>query len=136
MVRHNYCDWKHYGSEEHCPAAFIELVRPDGKTVIIKDIQAAIDTGSSITAIPIKYKIALELVPSRSIPVRWPNYYSEKEPTYQVILTLDGCKPLYTEIIFDPFHESYALIGRNVLKHWKTILHGPESYFEIEEFDS
>ena len=135
MVKRAYADWTHYGSEEPCPAIYIKLTRPQDNEPVVEDLIAAVDSGSSITAIPAKYKGQLQLYPSGYTRVRFRGYFMDKEPTYQVYVTANACKPRLVEVIYDPEHDEYALLGRNLMKYWNTEMRGPEYILEITEPD-
>ncbi len=131
MVEHHYHEW--FGSPEPCPALYVELTRPMEQEPFKTDLIAALDTGAPLTAIPIQYKTTARLQPHRSGKVRWQNYLKDREPIYLVRVTADGCAPRLIEIIYYEPHEDYALIGRNLMKHWHMTLNGPEQTLQISE---
>lgn len=130
MGEHPYREW--FGSPELCPALDIQLAKPQDTKPLL-ELPAAFDTGSPLTAIPLIYKDTCKLVPARKIKVRWPGYFEGSIPTYIVRLTIDGYTPRLVEIVYDPTHEDYALIGRNLMNYWYATLKGPERILEITE---
>lgn len=131
MGEHPYHEW--FGSPEPCPALYIEVMRPTEKEPFMKDLIAAFDTGAPLTAVPMKYKSTARLHPLRQVKLKWPGYPVEKVPTYFVKITAEGCTPRSVEVVFDPCHDEYALIGRNLMKYWYAVLKGPEEILEISE---
>jgi len=134
MVKRNYADWSYYGSKEPCPALYVELKNPKDEAHFVKDIRAALDTGSSLTAIPLEYKSKLALVPHDYIKAVWRKQIIPQVPVFRALLTANGCKPREIDIIYDPHTaHDYVLLGRNLMKYWNTFLYGPEHCFEINE---
>ena len=131
MGEHNYHPW--FGSPEPCPALYIELTRPTEDTPFLRDLIAAVDTGAPLTAIPWKYKQDANLYPARQIKLQWPGYSDDRVPTYLVEVNAEGYRPELVEVVFDPTHSEYALIGRNLMKHWHVLLKGPEQVLEIDD---
>ena len=131
MVEYHYHEW--FGSPEPCPALYIQVTGPTEKEPFLKDLIAALDTGAPLTAVPMKYKNITHLYPNRRIKLRWPGYLEDKVPTYLVKVTAEGCAPRLVEMVYDPTHEDYALVGRNLMRYWCATLRGPEQILEISE---
>jgi len=133
MGVHTYHDW--FGSPEPCPALYISLRRPEDRQPCLSDIIAAVDTGAPLTAIPLGYKDIASLVPRGWVHVRWRGYDEPRVPTYLAYVAAEECVPRLVEIFFDRYLINYALIGRNLMKHWHVTLNGLEQTMEIEEQD-
>lgn len=131
MKTFHYSSW--YNSPEACPALYIDFIKPDGGDPFVTDLQACLDTGSATTAIPEDIIAKANLISFGPVEVKWPFHPTQKVQGYMVYLKADNCKPRFIEVIPDPFHKDYAIIGRNLMKHWKLLLNGPESIFEINE---
>lgn len=131
MGEHNYHEW--FGDPEPCPALYIHITRPTEDEPVLPDLLAAIDSGSSLTCVPAKYKERCRLVTIGNVKVKWPSYPTGTTPAYMAYVTADGYRRMLVEIVFDPFHHDYAIIGRNMLKHWHVTLRGPESILDIRE---
>jgi len=130
MGEHPYHEW--FGSPELCPALYIQLAKPQDDEPFLELI-AAFDTGAPLTAIPLTYKDKAQLIPSRPVKVKWAGYPTERVSAYIVKLTANGYTPRLVEVIYDPNHTEYALIGRNLMKYWYATLKGPERILEITE---
>jgi len=99
----------------------------------LPDIIAAVDTGAPLTAIPLRYKETARLQPIDRVSVKWRGYGEDRVPVYLVYVTAEECSPQLVRVVFDPWDPDYALIGRNLMKHWQVILNGPEQTMEIKE---
>lgn len=130
MVEYHYHEW--FGSPEPCPALYIDVARPKDNKPFRKGLLAAIDTGSSLTALPMECR-PVGLHSHGRVKVRWTTYPEGPTPAYIVKVTTEGLASILVEIIFYPNPEGYALIGRNLLKHRFAMLKGPEQILEISE---
>ena len=131
VTRYSYHEW--FGSPEPCPALYIDVSAPTEQEPFVKDQIAALDTGAALTALPVKYKSTIRLHPHRRIRILWPGCLEDTVPAYLVRVTAGRHAPRLVEMIYDPNHEDYALIGRNLMKHWRATLKGPEQILEISE---
>lgn len=108
------------------PIAVFPLVGKDGIT-----IDAKIDTGADMSAIPERLIEILELTPSGVIYAQGAvDVEVKKLPTYYVKLSLNEEFNFELEIIST--HRKNFLIGRDVLNQVILIANGPEEYFEIK----
>ena len=131
MGDHPYHKW--FSAEELCPALYVSLTRPNDTEPFLEDLIAAVDTGSPFTFVPEKHKRIITLHPARTVSLKWPYFGPKQTATYLVKVKADVYEPRLVEIVFSPFHSEYALIGRNLMKHWQVILNGPEQTMEIKE---
>lgn len=130
MGEHLYHEW--FKSPEPCPAIYIHLTRPSEQEPFLLDILGAIDTGAPLTVLPLEYKDRANLIPAARRRIRWSDYEGDR-PTYMAIVTAEELKPRLVEILFDEHCAGYALIGRNLMKHWRVMLNGPEQVLQIRE---
>ncbi len=128
MGEHAYHDW--WGSPEPCPALYIELTRPNESVPFEIDLIAALDTGAPLTAVPWRLKDTANLHPVGRRWVEWA-HYSGYEPTYMVRVAADEYFPQLVEILFHPYKQDYALIGRNLMRYWHVTLKGPQQILQI-----
>ena len=134
MSEHNYSAW--WGSPEPCPALYIAATAPvneEAKEPFVKDLIAALDTGAPLTALPTKYKQKAKLHPAAPVKIKWAGYPEERVPAFLAEVSVDEYAPRLVQIIFSDRLDQYALIGRNLMRHWHMILKGPEQILEIRE---
>lgn len=128
-MKHNYYS---QDSEEPRPALYIELTRPGDDKPFLKDRLAPLDTGASLTAIPIEYQDSAGLRAHDYTEIIHGGYHNPRCPKYLAEVTAEEYKPRTVEIVFLPtVHQ--PLIGRNLMKYWHTTLKGPEQILEIAE---
>jgi len=111
-------------------ALYVSLQRPEDKAPFKKDLNACLDTGSSITFIPIELKREVKLYPHRTRP-----YELTTITTYMLWVYADCYTPQLIEVAFDPndAQRDYAILGRNLLNKWYLLLRGPECRFFVDE---
>ncbi len=132
MGDHSYHDWSVFGCEEHCPALYINLVKPIDGEPFYTDLLAAVDTGAGLTTVPRRCREGANIVPSRKINLQWRDYV-EEAPVCITTVSINGYKPITIEVAYSINLNEYALIGRNLIKKWYIILKGPELVFSINE---
>ena len=117
-----------YNTSNEPPAPYLSivvsnpLVPTDQQT-----IQAKLDTGADITALPTWLIEKLGLIQAYWLKIEG---YGRLIPAYkgmvEILLT-----PLYLEII--PYDEEYALLGRDALNTLRLLLDGPSQTLEVLE---
>ncbi len=123
----------HEKDSEPCPALYIDLTRPTETDPFQTDLLAYLDTGAPWIAVPIEHKAKGGLHPFDFRDILIGNQLREKEPIYLVKVLIDGYVSQPAEMIFWDYNRDYAIIGRNLMRHWHTTLKGPEQILEISE---
>jgi predicted aspartyl protease len=121
-----------YNQEEQPPAPFLDVVvyHPEDTTHAVR-IQAKIDTGADISAIPATLVAQLGLPIASKMVVEDYNGVSTTVSTYSVLIEVTQSRFRSREIISIP--EAYVLLGRDVLNHFYIHLNGPELTFDLSE---
>ena len=125
MIRYRY----NQQVEPPAPLLHISLRRPDGSGPAI-DSLAQLDTAADRTAIPARAVEQLQLVQLREIPLAGFGGGVALLPTFLVQAAIHQLQPRALEVIASP-GESYVLLGRDLLNHFRILLDGPNPIFEI-----
>ncbi len=112
------------------PAPFLDvLLRSPTNAALAITVPAKIDTAADITAIPETALESLRLQAGDEIPVSGYDGRLATVHTYFVILEVAQARFRIAEVVVTP--ERYALLGRDVLNHFYTHLHGPDLTFDL-----
>ena len=98
------------------------------KTQKIK-VNAMIDTGASISAIPQYFISKLDLSPSRKVQVS--GFIGEKEYVYKYFVKVFLTSKMKYEIEVITSKRDYFIIGRDILNRMKLIADGPKREFSL-----
>lgn len=95
------------------------------------DVQAIIDTGADITAIPEHLSESLRLYPFSQIQME--DARGNKAPvfTYEARVGVLDREPVTLEVILAPF--PFAVLGRDWLREYYLLLDGPAQQFLLSE---
>ena len=92
-------------------------------------VQAKLDTGADLTAIPITLIEQLRLMPAGEIEVEGYDRHRATIRAYDVNLQVDQLR--VNGLLVIGFAEDYVLLGRDVLNHLRLLLDGPALTTEI-----
>jgi len=98
---------------------------------ITQKVEAKLDSGADITAIPDRLIDSLKLLPGGVITVSGFDGKPEERRTYFVAVSLNGLRIPLIEAITTS--RSHALIGRDILNGLKVVLNGKELSFDVED---
>jgi predicted aspartyl protease len=121
-----------YVQQASVPAPFIHVMlrRPDGATTV-EEIAALVDSGADRTVIPSRFVSGLGLVQMGQLTIAGFGGQISQSPTYLVEVTIRKAKPVVVVALASE-GESYVLLGRDVLNHFRVVLDGPQLVVEIE----
>jgi predicted aspartyl protease len=119
-----------YNAAEQPPAPFLALVvyHPERTTQTIQ-IEAKIDTGADISALPSTIVQQLGLPVTSKLVVEGYDGVLATVSSYAAGFTIESVQLEPHEIIAIP--ETYALLGRDVLNNFYLYLKGPDLVFEL-----
>jgi predicted aspartyl protease len=103
------------------------VVRPRPKV----SVQALIDTGADITAIPATLKDKLKLYSFSQLQLEDARGVKEPVDTFEAHLSVAGLTPIIVEVVLAPF--PFVILGRDWLKNHYLLLNGPEQQFLLSE---
>lgn len=109
------------------PVALTGVVKTRPKVTV----QAMIDTGADITAIPVSLEETLKLYRFSRLQLEDVRGFRESVYTYEVRLGLAGQKLAVMEVILAPF--PFVVLGRDWLETRYLLLNGPEQQFLLSE---
>ena len=109
------------------PVALAGVVRPRPKV----NVQALIDTGADVTAVPATLKDRLRLYRFSQLQLEDARGVKEPVYTYEVRLTVANLPPIILEVILAPF--PFAMLGRDWLRNHYLLLNGPDQQFLLSE---
>ncbi len=92
-------------------------------------LSAEVDTGADITAIPQSVVAELALAPAGTARVAGYEGRAALLSYYDVILSLAGVNLVGLSVV--AVEGEFALVGRDVLNHFRTVLDGPALTLEI-----
>lgn len=119
-----------YNQEIDPPAPFIEVIIHHPEILEqATHIQAKIDTGADISAIPSALASQLRLPIASQMIVEGYDGISVAVSSYGVLLEVADTHFEDWEVITIP--DSYVLLGRDVLNHFYSQLNGPELTFNL-----
>jgi hypothetical protein len=119
-----------YNQEIDPPAPFIEIAihHPENLEQVAR-LQAKIDTGADISAIPAPLVSQLRLSVASKIMIEGYNGVAATMPSYNVLVEVAGIRFKNCEVI--DFPDPYVLLGRDILNHFYVQLNGPELTFSL-----
>lgn len=119
-----------YNQEEQPPAPCltVTLRHPEDLTRTI-NLQAKIDTGADISAIPINLIAQLGLPIMSKLVVEGYNGIPATVSTYSAHILIGAARFRLQEVI--AISEPHALLGRDILNHFYVHLNGPELNFDL-----
>ncbi len=119
-----------YDTSSFPPAPFLPVqlagLTAHAETVTV---QAKLDTGADLTAIPVAVIERLRLMPASEIEVEGYDTRRATVRAYDVNLQIDQLK--VTGLLVIGFAEDYVLLGRDVLNRMRVLLDGPALTTEI-----
>ena len=124
---------KKYDCNLNPPAPIIEcsISRPmsplETEPVIVTGL---VDSGASITCIPLKIIRELDLKPVDQATIRAYDGRTETKDIYSAGIHLPTSESPILRVVGIEY--CYALIGRDVLNKWKLILNGPQEQLIVE----
>lgn len=126
MTRYNY--------NRSCvpPAPFVHVAVQCGDgSGLTAEWPALVDTGADRTIIPSEIVNALRLTAGGESRIGGLGLTVETLPSYLVLIAIRNQKPIRIEALSSP-DESYILLGRDVLNHFRILLDGPGLVLEID----
>ena len=112
-----------YNTSINPPAPFLPVRISNLADVEPVSLQAQVDTGADITAIPAQLIDRLGLVPADEIEVEGYDGHRSAIYCYDVILHIDGLRVVGLSTI--AFAEDHVLLGRDILNLLRVLLDGP-----------
>lgn len=109
------------------PMVPVSLRAPSGLDVV--EIEAKLDTGADLCAVPDAHVEALGLPPVRAVRAAGFLGGMQEVVVYRVDLTLDGVDYPHVEALAT--RRPYAIIGRNVLRRLILRIDGPRERLEV-----
>ena len=95
------------------------------------EVLALVDSGSDLTVIPDNIASRLALNKTGSTAARGLHGSPSEHSVFSVRVTVRGEETVYARAI--TWERDYALLGRNVLNHWKVVLDGPAAMLSISQ---
>jgi hypothetical protein len=119
-----------YNREVAPPAPFFEVAihHPENLEQAAR-LQAKIDTGADISAIPTGLVSQLQLPVASKMLVEGYDGVSVTVSSYSVLFEVAGTRFENWEVI--AFPDDYVLLGRDILNHYYIQLNGPELTFNL-----
>lgn len=117
-------------SDAFDPPAPIVPVRvrgPEGTDVA--EMDAKIDTGGDLSAVPEHHVTSLDLVPGRVVRAAGFLGGPEEVVLFRADIEIVGVRLPFVEVLAT--RRPYAILGRNVLRHLVVVVDGPAGVFEI-----
>lgn len=96
-----------------------------------ENVQAIIDTGADITAVPAGLKDSLKLHRLGRLQLEDARGVKELVYTFEVQLAVADQPPVVMEVILAPF--PFVVLGRDWLHDYYLLLNGPEQQFLLSE---
>ncbi len=111
------------------PAPVVPLrLRAPGHHAVL-EIEAKVDTGADLCAVPVSLVAALDLPPVRAVQATGFSGAAHEAIVYRVDLEIDGV--VFRRIETMAFGRPYALVGRNVLQHLVARYDGPRERLDV-----
>ncbi|MDT8307652.1 MAG: retropepsin-like aspartic protease [Anaerolineae bacterium] len=92
-------------------------------------VQAIVDTGADVTAIPAHLQESLRLYPFSRLQMEDARGHQEPVYTYEARITVADHDAVIMEVILLPF--PFAVLGRDWLVDYYLLLNGPEQRFLV-----
>jgi predicted aspartyl protease len=120
--------WR-YNEQVEPPAPFLTVTihHPEANQAI--PIEAKIDTGTDISAIPLSIIQELGLPVTSKLLVEGYDGVASTVSTYGAILQIEQARFRSQEFI--AIAEPHALLGREILNHYYLLLNGPKLNFDL-----
>ncbi len=120
-----------YNQDEHPPAPFLDLVvHRIEKSNLTIPIQAKIDTGADISALPESVVAQLSLPVVSKLLIEGYDGHQTTVSTYAAVLEIATVRFRSQEFI--AISEPHALLGRDILNHFYVLLNGPDLSLQIQ----
>jgi len=123
--------YKYSPSTPPAPSVLLNLTHPV-TNVRAENLSALADTGADQTVIPERFVGQLGLLKLDEEVVRGFDGTPQVLGTYSVILQVRDLIPMEVEVIASS-RIPYAVVGRDVLNHYKIVLDGPNGVLDISE---
>ncbi|MEX2186630.1 MAG: retropepsin-like aspartic protease [Pirellulales bacterium] len=107
----------------------VRFVSPDG--IELPPVPALMDTGADRTIIPSAIAEGLQLRKGREVELGGIGGTTIVMASYYVTIRIHDLPPIECEV-FATLGERHALLGRDVLNHFRVLLDGPRGVLEIE----
>jgi hypothetical protein len=118
-----------YNQEIYPPAPFLDIiVHHPTNPAQVAPIRAKIDTAADISAIPATLVTRLGLSPTSQLTIEGYNGLSETVFTHYAVIEVAQVR-FRVEVIAIP--DAYALLGRDILNYFYTLLNGPDLTFNL-----
>lgn len=125
MIRYKYND------QVPVPAPFIHVTLHCPVTnQEVADIPALTDSGADRTVVPISLILGLGLAQIGEIAVAGFGGEESHCPVYLAEVAIRSLRPILVKVL-GATGESYVLVGRDVLNHFRVVLDGPGQVVEI-----
>jgi hypothetical protein len=93
------------------------------------EVEAIIDTGADISAVPEYLRERLKLYRFRKLLLEDARANKDTAYTYEVRVALVGESPIPMEMVLTPF--PFVILGRDWLQNYYMFLNGPEQEFAL-----
>ncbi len=109
------------------PVVPLRLRAPGGRDAV--EVDAKVDTGADLCAVPASLVVALDLPPVRTVRATGFSGAAHDAIVYRIDLEIDDLAFRRIETL--AFGRPYALVGRNVLRHLVARFDGPRERLDL-----
>jgi len=113
------------------PAPFLSVtISPGADSLVKQRTGALLDTGADISVVPRHVVDALGLLPYAEMLIESFDGSRQRASLYAISLAFAGYRLSPVRVV--AFHTDYAILGRDVLNQFLTVLDGPNQAFTME----
>lgn len=92
-------------------------------------VRGLVDSGADMTALPGPVVVSLKLGQVDLVLASGFEGRLVERPAYAALVALEDAEPQIIRVI--SWDEDYALVGRDIINHWRVILDGPKGTLEV-----
>jgi len=119
-----------YELSEHPPAPYLDIqVAPAGEIDRSISCRAKLDSGASLTVIPLALADDLELLVTDYVDVRAYDGHITTRPIYEVDIIIGS--RVFSNVLVTSSHRMNVLLGRDVMNRLRLVLDGPRQRLEV-----
>ena len=111
------------------PAVICDLQNPAG-TITVSPVSAHLDTCADMTIVPLAFLQQLAVVPYRQLPAKGFGGTPYTLDVYQIRLVIPNVGTFRLDVLGHS-DESFVLIGRDILNHFRITFDGPNQVTEF-----
>lgn len=110
------------GFQPPAPVVRIRVGAPGAESR--EELSALLDSGSDVSVVPVALvrRLGLRRV-GRPTQVRGFGFDGSEVPAFLAEMTLNGGNSWFVQVF--PWRNAYAILGRDVMNRWRTVLDGP-----------